>query len=264
MRGKEERTPLYPLADNQPQTKNDRPRIHQLTARQLKNFWRRVEKNEHDCWEWLGGRNNHGRGLVKLFGVQLLAPRVMWCLEQGVDPGEWDVLHTCDHPWCIRPDHMFLGTPKINADDRAAKGRFIASRGNTRLNLEDPDTIAVILDEDLTRAEKARRLGVAEGYVSRLCNRLGFDGRRKLSPEAEEHVITSNKSNVELADIYGVSVDTISMKRRNAGCPDGRRAFTVEKEIEIAHRPEPAGQLAKEFGVHIQTIYKWRWKHRAA
>ena len=33
------------------------------------------------------------------------------------------MLHKCDNPWCIRPDHLFLGTVGENNADRANKGR---------------------------------------------------------------------------------------------------------------------------------------------
>jgi hypothetical protein len=33
------------------------------------------------------------------------------------------VLHRCDNPICVRPDHLFLGTKQDNAMDCARKGR---------------------------------------------------------------------------------------------------------------------------------------------
>jgi len=49
---------------------------------------------------------------------------VAWFLEHG----EWptaglQVLHRCDTPACVRPDHLFLGTQRNNMADKLAKGR---------------------------------------------------------------------------------------------------------------------------------------------
>ena len=218
----QKRLDCYPLAENQPETANTRPRIHQLSLRQLLNFWRRVEKiKQHDvknpqgCWHWTGGCNGHGRGLVKLFGVQLLAPRVMYALENGVDPGDWDILHTCDNPNCVNPKHFFLGTPALNAEDRARKGRFVASRGNTKVDLDDPENIALLLS-GISRREKAKVLGITGAQVSRLSRRLGApDGRRKVTVEQEQLIRSDGRPHTVIGYEYGISADRVSgIKRR--------------------------------------------------
>lgn len=75
------------------------------------------------CWAWLGGCDNHGHGRLKRGGKQLHAHRVSYEAYKGpITRGRW-VLHKCDVRSCVNPDHLFLGTPLMNARDRMVKGR---------------------------------------------------------------------------------------------------------------------------------------------
>lgn len=47
-----------------------------------------------------------------------------WEFENGPIPNGMGVLHTCDNPPCVRPDHLFLGDQSINLQDCAKKNRL--------------------------------------------------------------------------------------------------------------------------------------------
>jgi hypothetical protein len=53
----------------------------------------------------------------------LTAHRVAWEVTNGPIPQGLCVCHRCDVPWCVNPDHLFLGTKGDNNKDKAKKGR---------------------------------------------------------------------------------------------------------------------------------------------
>ena len=94
-------------------------------------FWAKVNKDGAtvmadlgQCWEWTASRNEWGYGAVlkKKYG-QASAHRYSWVLHNGPIPDGLWVLHRCDNPGCVRPDHLFLGTVADNNADKTNKGR---------------------------------------------------------------------------------------------------------------------------------------------
>lgn len=85
-------------------------------------FWPKVEKSE-GCWLWTAARTPRGYGHLRYRNEYLLAHRASWEIHFGPVPDDLKVLHTCDTPACVRPDHLFLGTSLDNHDDMKAKGR---------------------------------------------------------------------------------------------------------------------------------------------
>lgn len=78
------------------------------------------------CWLWLGALFVSGygwfqRGHRKQPGAR--ANRISWELHRGPIPDGLCVLHRCDNPSCVNPDHLFIGTQLDNIADRDRKGR---------------------------------------------------------------------------------------------------------------------------------------------
>src|SRR5271169_284510 len=77
---------------------------------------------ENGCWEWVGSQDAHGYGLI-FRGKCTRAHRVAYEAYHGRIPKGLHILHGCDNPSCINPDHLRAGTQKENMADRDERGR---------------------------------------------------------------------------------------------------------------------------------------------
>ena len=88
-----------------------------------------------DCWLWIGSFQNMGYGTIEISKrplKRLLAHRASWQIHFGEIPeGMW-VLHKCDVPCCVNPEHLFLGTMRDNIQDMMNKGRCRAGTNPPR------------------------------------------------------------------------------------------------------------------------------------
>ena len=140
-------------------------------------FWARVEKGD-GCWIWLGPRNKQGYGITNTTGRRgISAHRLAWILENGPIPtsdkvhtGTMWVLHKCDNPPCVRPDHLFLGTPADNHLDMRSKGRQHAP-------LCGEDSGQAKITEQLVRL--IREAFVAEPNLTRVAKKFAYTGIKK-------------------------------------------------------------------------------------
>lgn len=110
-------------------------------------YTRFVEKIEitKNCWLWEGYKNNCGYGEFKVNNKMTKAHRFSWSYYYGEIPAGLYVLHSCDNPGCVNPEHLFLGTPKDNAIDRQKKDRGYRPRGEkcAHAKLKNEDVIKI-------------------------------------------------------------------------------------------------------------------------
>ena len=83
-------------------------------------FWRNVYKTPN-CWFWIGASSS-GYGTLRINGRIEKAHVVSYRFHFGEPPKGRFILHRCDTPQCVRPDHIYAGTPAENQRDRARGG----------------------------------------------------------------------------------------------------------------------------------------------
>lgn len=107
----------------------------------------------------LGGGPRDGHGVPKIS-----AHRASWLTFVGPIPDGMCVLHKCDNPPCVNPDHLFLGTMADNTRDMHAKGRAPVAPGTNT-----PGNLPAKYDAKLTfdMADEIRRRYAAGGVTHR-------------------------------------------------------------------------------------------------
>jgi len=138
----------------------------------VERFWSKVDRRGPDeCWQWLASlRKSYGQfgSLRNRWKAQ--AHRFAWEIVHGPIQQGLFVLHRCDNPPCVNPDHLYLGTQGDNMRECTRKGR--RQRGDqhwtrrrpelfkTRLTPEKAAEIRAALVESKT-SEVAKRFGVS-------------------------------------------------------------------------------------------------------
>ncbi|MFA5346508.1 MAG: HNH endonuclease signature motif containing protein [Methanoregula sp.] len=127
-----------------------------------------TEGDPDTCWMWKGAVHPQGYGLVKRKdGAQMRANRVSWEVYRGPIPEGMMVLHRCDNPGCVNPDHLFLGNQRDNMDDMRKKGRKASTQGeNNGAHKLSEREVLEILDTPGAQHRIAKKYGVCQMTVS--------------------------------------------------------------------------------------------------
>lgn len=137
---------------------------------------------EGPCWEFRGGRNAGGYGMLAVGkyrdgsskrSVPMLAPRAAYTAWVGEIPEGMVVRHRCDNPPCINPIHLVLGTHGDNSED--AVGRQRTATWNRRPHkLTDAEVEQIrsrYMSGGITQRALAEDYDVCQQLVSHLVRR---------------------------------------------------------------------------------------------
>jgi hypothetical protein len=136
-------------------------------------FWRFVEKKSLDeCWEWIGPKRPNGYGQISRetrAEGSMASHRFSWELANGKSiPDGMVVMHKCDNPSCVNPNHLSIGTYRDNMIDMMQKGRkktvSIKGEENAR-SIINEEVVREIRSSSLSHAELGRKFGVSPNCI---------------------------------------------------------------------------------------------------
>ncbi len=130
-------------------------------------FEHRIEKTPR-CWLWRGTKNKYGYGIFLLPGERpVRAHRYSYEYFVGKIPDGKIIMHTCDNPPCVNPDHLRVGTKADNNKDAAIKRRHNYGLKHWNGRLSDNDVRKIIASKERA-VILAERYGISRGYIYQL------------------------------------------------------------------------------------------------
>ena len=118
------------------------------------------------CWLWTGCGDRRDYGYHQIKGKTIKAHRFSYNAFIGEIPENLHVLHKCDVTCCVNPDHLFVGSHRVNMDDMVKKGRsprlLGENHGMVKLSEED---VVKIRDMRGTHKEIAKEFNISRQLV---------------------------------------------------------------------------------------------------
>jgi hypothetical protein len=118
------------------------------------------------CWLWLGAVDwdNYGVAQDRALKRSARAHRLVYETLVAPIPKGKMLLHSCDNPCCVNPDHLRIGTHQDNVDDCKAKGRHSHGVRHPGCKLKTEQVLEIRKAEGSQR-KIAARFGVSQTLV---------------------------------------------------------------------------------------------------
>jgi hypothetical protein len=134
-----------------------------------RRFWAKVLRT-NGCWLWTGAATPYGKftagRLADGTRQTILAHRFSYEIEFGPIPEGLFLLHSCDTPPCVRPQHLSPGTHAENMEDMASKLRH----GRSTLTVPQVREIRAFLKDGMPVRVIGSRFGVSPSLIHRIAH----------------------------------------------------------------------------------------------
>jgi transposase len=166
--------------------KRQRPMIEKLNERSKLN-------TETGCIEWTACKTKAGYGQLSVDRKMMFTHRLSYEANIGPIPEGLHVLHSCDNPCCINPDHLRVGTPADNAQDKIDRGRILLGEKHGGAKITENDVIEILrLNEfGVSKKDLARAFGVSASSISLIVKGINWKHIPRPTPQQIEPQIQS-------------------------------------------------------------------------
>lgn len=123
-----------------------------------------------ECIESPLSRDRDGYPRIKFNYRNMPASRMVYYILYGDIPEGKLVLHHCDNPACVNPEHLYLGDFTQNMQDKVDRGRVAGSR-HPRSKLTDQQVYEIKFlysDNGMSQAKIASMYGISQSQVSHI------------------------------------------------------------------------------------------------
>lgn len=125
-------------------------------------------KKSDECWPWTGSTNKV-YGKIRVGKRSVAAHRLSWELHNGPIPEGKFILHRCDNPLCVNPNHLYCGTQSDNLSDRAWRNPNNQGGMPSRLSLDNIKSMKSLYSTGkYTQAEIGTMFGVSPRHAGRM------------------------------------------------------------------------------------------------
>lgn len=150
--------------------------LSQLTKEYVKKIMRErpvVDKNT-GCWNFEKSLDRYGYPIINIGGKSYRGHRLSYWAHQIDDRFELKnskqhILHKCDNPACVNPEHLELGDHLTNMKDKVKKGR--QAKGSTKCTQEQAIEIIKLIQRGFQNVFIANKLKIDPVIVSQVRSR---------------------------------------------------------------------------------------------
>lgn len=139
------------------------------TLSDISRFESRINKTD-SCWLWTGSSSS-GYGTFGFNRVTVKAASFSYKLYVGPILNKLWVLHKCDVPACVNPEHLFLGTQMDNVRDMMKKGRQYIGKRCILPKKQQEKVLYLFGNTNTTKQTIADSFGVSQSVISRIIKR---------------------------------------------------------------------------------------------